>query len=245
MAEQRGGQSFGVRKWRKSTKSVLNGIIPYTPEYIKLIRDKKSDFDCECEADCNCHWTPEVVPSCDCLLNNQECQGSCAGCDGVMQEGLSDNRQIQRNGLTPKQTKPVWLNDKMGHSLVICEDFKAGDALICFAGNIILESTRPPDHQVYVVNLGHHKFKLLKDFGGYQEGEIFEGEWSMDSTDFGTDGNLINSTCGNNNAQAYTQIVCGLPIPVVYAEKDGKKGLFSKYTPFMSVHCIKLVYDDV
>ena len=221
MAERRGGLSFNQRTWKNTTQSVLKGEIPFTSEYIKTIGAEI----CECDAKCHCHWTGDEVGECPCVVGNRECKLKCKGCKKVLKQGLSDNRQIQRGGLTPKKTRVDWLNEKMGHSLVSQESAKSGDALIGFAGNVILEKDLPEDHTVYVLSLGYWKFKLKKDYGNYKKGKVFKGNWIMDCTEIGSDANFVNSTCGHNNARTYTVLIKRIPTPVLYAIKDIGKGV--------------------
>ena len=180
---------------------------------------------CECDASCYCHWNAEELGECPCVQDNRECKSKCKGCKKVLKQGVSDNRQIQRGGLTPKKTRIDWLNAKMGHSLVSEESFKSGDALIGFAGNVILDKDVPEEHTVYVLSLGYWKFKLKKDYGDYKKGKIFQGNWKMDCTEMGSDANFVNSTCGHNNARTYTVLIQKIPVPVMYAIKDGGQGL--------------------
>ena len=211
-----------ARKWTTTKESLFQGKIPFNDNYFKVLN---IDLECNCDSNCECHWDAGQA-NCACMWTNVECDASCAGCDEVLSKGLSDNRQISRLGVTPKKTDAKYLNQQMGYSMVLQEDFKAGDCLVGFTGNVILEKNLPQGHNIYVVSMGKLKLKLKKAHGNYEKGKIFEGEFVMDCTDFGTDANLINSTCNNNNAEAYTMIVKGVPIPAIFAKKDGKKGLF-------------------
>ena len=223
MAEAAAESPQQPRKWKSVTQSMFLGEIPYTNQNLQLMG---YDVDCSCVATCDCEYDPPNIPSCECIGENKECVG-CEGCDAALAKRGLDNRQISRLGLTPKQTSIRWLNEQMGHSLVMDEDWKAGEALIAFAGNIILHENVPADHKVYVLDLGSWEFKLKKDYGEYKKGKIFKGKWSMDCTDIGTDANFINSTCGNNNVDTFTQIVGGLPTPVAFGAKSGKAGMYS------------------
>ena len=210
-----------MRKWKTVSQSIFLNGIPYTNQYLKLM---KHDTDCDCDAYCDCQWNPPDPPSCGCIIDNKECK-NCDGCASALTKGHADNQQISRLGITPKKTSVTWLNEQMGHSLVMEEDWKAGDALIGFAGHVILDADVPEEHQVYVIDLGSWEFELQQDYKEYKKGRIFKGKWSMDCTNIGTDANFINSTCGNNNAKTYTQIVGGLPTPIAFAAKAGKSGL--------------------
>ena len=210
-----------IRKWKTVTKSTFVDGIPYTTQYLQV---RNRDIECECLSTCDCQWDGSYDVSCPCLIDNQECK-NCGACESILSKGEADNQQISRLGLNPKKTNFRWLNDKMGYSLVMEEDWTAGEALIGWAGHVTLEGDVPKDHKVYVVGMGDWEFELKKDHGQYKKGTIFKGKWAMDCTDIGTDANLINSTCGHNNVTTLIVMVVGLPIPVAFGKKAGKAGL--------------------
>ena len=223
-----------ARSWRSVEQSLFQGAIPYTPEYLEVV----GISPCKCPENCNCHWDPEEKEiSCECVADNKECGAGCKGCLKLCMNGVSDNRQVSTNHLIIRGTEYEYLNNQMEYSLKIApnEDVKAGDAIIGFAGNILLSDQVPTNHTTYVVSLGTWRFRLKKDYGGVKAGTYYEGEWVMDCTDLGTDANFINSTCNNNNAQAYVVVVRRLPIPVVYAKEHISGGLFSICIDFVSV----------
>ena len=222
------------RSWTSTTQSLFQGAIPYTPEYLEVV----GISPCKCPEDCNCHWDPEQKEiSCECVAGNEECGAGCQACNKACMNGVSDNRQVSQNQLIIRQTQYEYLNAQMGYSLKIHpdEDIKAGDAIIGFAGNVLLSDQVPTNHTTYVVSLGRWKFRLKKDYGGVKAGTLYEGEWVMDCTDYGTDANFINSTCNNNNTQAYVVIVRRLPIPMVYAKNNISGGLLLICIDFVSV----------
>ena len=223
--EKRGGLSFNTRTWKRVQESTFLGDIPYTPEFLQVLNWKP----CECTEECTCHWYGENKGTqCACMADNRECEfEKCKGCERVRGERLTDNTSIQRLGLVPNSTKHEFISDKMGYTLRMEQSIKSGELMIAFAGNIVLENELPLDHVKYSVAVGDWSFRLRKDYGTFIKGKLFKGIFAMDCTDKGTDANFINGTCSHNNAQAYVVVVNGLPIPAVYATKDGKAG---KYT---------------
>ena len=214
---------FGSRSWKDTNQSTFLGVIPYNAEYLALRKGKA----CKCKDSCECEFNWKgMTTDCQCMTHQFECLLNCKSCAKVREKGLNDNTQVQRLGLQPKATTRVWAGEIMGNSLVIQEDFKEGDALIGYVGNVIPRKQLPQDHKEHVLELHGWSFKLKKDCGEYKKGRAWKDDaWVMDCCEIGCNANYVNSTCVNNNATVYTTVVGRLPQPIVYAHTDGKSGL--------------------
>ena len=215
---------FASRSWTDTKQSTFLGEIPYTAEYLAITKGKV----CKCAESCGCHHDWKTTKSdCNCMNAQSECATNCKSCANLRKQGKPDNTQMQRfgGGMEPTETKRLWTG-RMGDSLVIQQDFKAGEALIGYVGNVVRRKQLPQDHHHHVITLDKWAFKLKKDIGEHKKGKTWRDDvWVMDCCGIGNDANYINSTCGNNNATLYVSVVGRLPHPIVYASKDGKSGL--------------------
>ena len=139
--------SASRRIWAASPHTTLYEI-PVTAHYIECVREIKEknnrevDYGavCECKnGNCDCRWHDGGGNACPCMLVwGSECKSCCVPCSRLTARGQLDNRQIRRTigGLQTKKTKVIKINNELGWSVVVDEDFKNGELLGIFVGEL-------------------------------------------------------------------------------------------------------------
>ena len=219
----------GRSSWVNAQMTRIKVTIPFTANNIKTIGH---ELDCDCDANCVCHWNGKES-SCPCCNNNAECRRDCGGCKKVRRYGKSDNTQIQRMGLFPKRVEAEFINKIIGSGLKAKQNIDVGDVIICFTGEV-KEYCEIADDNRYCIQLGHGVFELKQSVNSFQKGDRWESaQWVLDSSSFGCDANYINSSCDSNNSLGLKVYVDGIPIVAVYAVKPITSGVLVCYVNYM------------
>ena len=220
--------NFRAKSWQHCENSWFLEKIPYTSTFLEVMnRRLRFDFTgkCECTEDCNCHWDPDLQMTCKCGLNDQECGDGCKACDRIFASGRKDNRQNERKGVYGISFQRKFI-EGYGDSIIAGEDFEKGQFLFRISGIVVREENVCKEEK-YAVSLGKFKFRLKQDYYHSNQGEEhFDQNWTMVSSHYGNDGNYTNHSCINHNAVMLVVFYDSLPHPILYATKDGNKGLF-------------------